>query len=183
MSAGVRTTPASTSWSTNLSPSPSTSIARRPAKCSSACLRWAGQKRPPEQRSTASSCAFGHGRAALRALVRHVEPIGLRARARRLHARDLGDDVARAPHDHGVALPDVLAADLVLVVQGRVRHGRAADEHGLQARHRRERPGAAHLDVDVLDLGGRFLGGELVRHSPARRARDEAEMASGRRTN
>ena len=45
----------STSWSTSLSPRPSMSIARRLAKCSSACLRCAGHTRPPVQRAMASS--------------------------------------------------------------------------------------------------------------------------------
>ena len=55
MSAGVCTMPASTSWSTSLSPRPSMSSARRLAKCSSACLRCAGHTRPPVQRAIASS--------------------------------------------------------------------------------------------------------------------------------
>ncbi|MNN22594.1 hypothetical protein D3C81_1359580 [compost metagenome] len=53
-SAGVFTSPLSTSCSTILSPRPSTSMARRAAKCLIASLRCASQNRPPEQRVTAS---------------------------------------------------------------------------------------------------------------------------------
>ena len=49
-SAGVRTMPPVTSCVTICSPSPSMSTARRPAKCSRACLRCAPQNRPPVQR-------------------------------------------------------------------------------------------------------------------------------------
>ncbi len=54
-SAGVRTMCPPTSCSTSFSPRPSMSMARRPAKCSSACATWAGQTRPPEQRAIVSS--------------------------------------------------------------------------------------------------------------------------------
>ena len=47
-SGNVRITLASTNCSTSLSPRPSTSTARRWAKCRMACLRWALQNRPPE---------------------------------------------------------------------------------------------------------------------------------------
>ena len=131
--------PPSTSCSTSLSPRPSMSIARREAKCSSACLRCAGQKSPPVQRATASSSRLRDRRAARAGTSSGMlEPVGLLARARLRDARDLGNHVARAAHDHRVALPDVLAAHLVLVVQRGVHDRRAADEHRLQARHRRD---------------------------------------------
>jgi hypothetical protein len=95
--------------------------------------------------------------------------------ASRHDAHDLGDHVAGAAHDHGVADAHVLAAHLVLVVQRRVRDRDAADEHRRETRDRRDRAGAADLHLDVEDLGRHFLGRELVRDGEARRARDEAE--------
>ena len=64
-------------------------------------------------------------------------------------ADDLGDHVAGAADDHGVALADVLAAHLVLVVQRGVRDGDAADEHRLEHRERRHLAGAARVNVDL----------------------------------
>ena len=53
----------------------------------------------------------------------------------------------------------------------------AADEHRLELRHRRQRAGAADLELDAFDVVVLFLRRELVRDRPARRARDEAELA------
>lgn len=69
----------------------------------------------------------------------------------------------------------VTAIDLVLVVQGRVGHRHAADENRLQAGDRRQRAGAADEDLDVEKRRLGLLGRVLVRHRPARLARDEAE--------
>ena len=151
------------------------SIARRPAKCSSACLRCAGQTRPPVQRAIASSGrrTTAEPHSGQRAGI--DERLGVGRALVREHAHDLGNHVAGAPHDHGVADLHVLAPDLVLVVQRRVGHGHAADEHGLQPRDRRDRAGAPDLHVDAEHLGRHLLGRELVRDREARRARDEAE--------
>src|SRR5581483_3792484 len=71
---------------------------------------------------------------------------------------DLRNDVAGALQDDGVADAHVLAFDLVLVVQRGVAHQHAADIHRLQACDRRERAGAADLDVDPFQHGYRLLG-------------------------
>ena len=91
------------------------------------------------------------------------------------HAENLRDDVAGALDDDGVADAHVLARDLVLVVQGGVLHHDAADGDRLELGDRRQRAGAADLDLDVAQDGRRLLGGEFVGDGPARRARDEAE--------
>ncbi len=69
----------------------------------------------------------------------------------------------------------VLAGDLVLVVQRRVRDDDAADGDGPELGDRRQGAGAPDLDLDRLEHRRRPLGRELVRHRPAGRAGDEAE--------
>src|SRR5450432_4482929 len=99
---------------------------------------------------------------------------------------DLRDDVAGALDDDGVADPDVAALaqllavaadalDVILIVQRDVLHDDAADPDRLELADRRERAGAADLDLDIPEHGDGALGGELVRDRPAWRARHEAE--------
>ena len=90
-------------------------------------------------------------------------------------AEHLRNDVAGALDGHRVADADIVALDLFFVVQGRVLHHDAAHRHRLELGDRGERAGAADLDLDVLDDGGRLLGGEFVRDRPARSARHEAK--------
>src|SRR5690606_22950742 len=93
------------------------------------------------------------------------------------HAHDLGNHVAGAAHDDGVALAHVQACDLVGVVQGGIGDGDAGDLYRFQTRDRRDRAGAPDLDLDRAQHGGLFLRRILVRQRPARRARDEAHLA------
>jgi hypothetical protein len=108
---------------------------------------------------------------------------GQQVEARRLafaplddRADHLGDHVAGPAHHHPVADAHVLAVDLALVVQRGVGDRHAADEHRLEARHRRDRPGAADLHVDAEQAGRHLLGRVLVGHRPARLAGDKAEL-------
>ena len=113
--------------------------------------------------------------AADRADGREFERLRVRRPLLQHHRDDLRDDVARALHDHGVADADVLARDLVLVVQRGVGDHHAAHGDGLELGDRRQRTGAADLDVDLAQHGRRLLGGEFVGDGPARRARLETE--------
>ena len=90
-------------------------------------------------------------------------------------AQHLRDDIAGALDGHGVADAHVFARDLVLVVQRRVLHHHAADRHRFELGDRRERAGAADLDLDRVDDRYRLLGRELVRDRPARAAVAGAE--------
>jgi hypothetical protein len=63
---------------------------------------------------------------------------------------DLRDNIAGALDDNRIADADVLAFDLVFVVQGRIRDDDPADRHRLQPRNGRQLAGAAHLNADVL---------------------------------
>src|SRR5690606_38958777 len=92
---------------------------------------------------------------------------------------DLRDDVARPLHGDGIALTDVdapadrlteavEAPDVVLVVERRVFDDDPAHGHRREPGDRRERAGAADLDVDLPQRRRRLLGRELVRDRPAR---------------
>lgn len=120
--------------------------------------------------------ALAHGLgAADRAMGREDVGDGVR-RAPLQHDRDdLGDDIAGALQHDGVAYADVLAGDLVLVVEGGIADHHAADGHGREAGHGRQGAGAADLDVDALQHGGRLLRGELVGDGPAGATGDESE--------
>ena len=163
------------------SPKPSMSKALRDTKCLSRSTLWAGQIRPPVQRLTTSSLPvvgihLAHGMAAAGGAhggkaesFRALGPLAFN------HAENLRDDVAGTLDDHRVADAHVLARDLVLIVQRGVLHHDAADGHRLELGDRRERAGAAHLDLDVAQDRGRLLGREFVGDGIAGRARDEAE--------
>src|SRR6185312_3579890 len=114
--------------------------------------------------AVADRAAVGEGErlAAARALLRH-------------HRDHLRDDVAGALDDDMIALADVLAGDLVLVVQGGAADDDAADGDWLQLGHRGQRAGAADLDRDRAQDRLRLLGRELVGERPARRAAHHAE--------
>ena len=105
---------------------------------------------------------LAHGVAAAgRADLRHLEGLGALGPLVEDDAHHLRDDVAGAAHDHRVADADVLAGDLVLVVQRGVGDDDAADGHRLELGGRRQRAGAADLDLDVEQARRRLLGGNL----------------------
>ena len=82
----------------------------------------------------------------------------------------LGDHLSGLADHDGVADQHALALDLGRVVQRRQRHRRAGDQYRLHVRERGDPAGAADIDPDVEQRGGRFLGRVLVRDGPARRA-------------
>src|SRR5467141_3390703 len=104
----------------------------------------------------------------------------------RYYVNNLRNDVAGALDDHGVADPDIAALaqllamtadapDVILIVQRDVLHDDPADADRFELADRRERAGAADLDLDIPEHGHGALGRKLVRDRPARRARHEAE--------
>ena len=109
-----------------------------------------------------------HLAAADRAALGHDEPTLLAGALAHNRPHDLGDDVARPLHDHRIADTDVLAADVVLVVEGRLLDDDTAYLHGLQHGKGVEAAGAAHVDRDLQKLGRRLDGRELVGDRPAR---------------
>ena len=79
---------------------------------------------------------------------------------------DLRDDVAGALHDDGVAVAHVLAGDLVLVVQRRVRYDDAADRDRPQLATGVSEP-VRPTWISIAEHGRRLLGRELVGDRPA----------------
>ena len=157
------------------------SKARRDTKCSRCSIRWNGQANSPVQRARAPVLAagdlFAHHVGLERARALGRKPVGLGIR-RPLVEHDLDhlrDHVAGALDRHRVADPHAEPLDLVLIVQGGVLHDHAADRNRLELGDRRERAGAADLDLDVAHHRHRPLGREFVRDRPARRATNEAE--------
>src|SRR6516165_9665433 len=99
---------------------------------------------------------------------------------------DLRDDVAGALDYDGIADPDIAALaqhlalvadalDVILIVQRDILHDDAADPDRLELADRRERAGAADLDLDIAQHRHGALGRKFVRKPPARRARHETE--------
>src|SRR4030065_354840 len=88
-----------------------------------------------------------------------------------------GDDVAGLADDDGVADANVLAGDLVFVVEGGHLDGGAGEDDGLHHGAGGERSGAADGDEDVLDDGRLLLGRELIGDGPAGAAGYLAEVA------
>ena len=80
----------------------------------------------------------------------------------------LGNDLAGFLDDHGVAHADVLAGDLVGIVQGRSLHGRAGQPNRSQVGHGRQLARLTDLNADARDLGDRLLGLVLECDGPAR---------------
>ena len=110
-----------------------------------------------------------------RAVLGEPELLGLR-RPLFLHDADhLGDHVAALLDHHQVADADVLALDLVGVVEGGALHRGARHRHRIEDGHRRDRPGAAHLQADLEEPGADLLGGELEGHGAARALAGAAE--------
>ena len=97
------------------------------------------------QRCITSPSGLTTGDAAERAVLGHPERL-VPAACGQHGPDDLRDHVAGALDDHQVALADVLAVDVLLVVQRRPRDGDAADLDRLEHRPRVERAGAADAD-------------------------------------
>ena len=169
------------------------SKALREPKCFSRSTACAGQMSPPVQRRTDVGLAgllvdLAHARGEPQTgQTRRETRNGFApsaAASSSTTSSDLRDDVAGALHDDRVADPHVLARDLVLVVQRRVRDDDAADGDRLELGDRRQRAGAADLDVDVLERSSSPARPGICARSPsagcARRSR-AAPAARGRR--
>ena len=139
-------------------------------------MLWLGQPARFGHRWSASPSARTSGVAHEGQVLRHL-PLARILRAQRRNRPDhLGDHVAGAANDHGVALAHVLAPHLVLVVQRRRRDRDAADEHRLEERERGDLPGAPGMHADLAKDRRALLGRELVGDRPAGRVARRAEL-------
>jgi hypothetical protein len=91
-------------------------------------------------------------------------------------AHDLRDYIAGTAQHDRIANTNVLALELVDVVQRGVRYGRTADKYGIETCDGRERACAADLPLDCPHPRHLFLCRKLVRDGPARRTRDKAKL-------
>ena len=134
---------------------------------------------PPLVRAPVVGLALGpHERRAARGTGRrHLPAPGTLLPFREHRADDLGDHVSGTSDDHRVALADVLAPHLLLVVQRGVGDRDASDEHGVEHGERRDLARAPRMDVDLLQQRRALLGRELVRDRPARRVARGAQLA------
>ena len=172
------------------SPRPSMSKARRETKCFRRSTRCAGQMSPPVQRRTTSTLPVFSSTSRTAWLPQTGQQLGELVGLGALRplvgddADDLRDDVAGALHDHRVADAHVLARDLVLVVQRGVGDDDAADGDRLEPGDRRQRAGAADLDVDAVEDGRRLLRRRTCARWPsaasARRSRAAPASRGGR---
>ena len=167
MSPGPRISPSSQNAVMCFSPSPSMSKQSRETKCFSRSTACAGQISPPLHRRTAMPSSRTarlsqtgqwsgnwYGVASARAAVEHDRD-------------DLRDHVAGALHDHRIADPHVLAADLVFVVQGRALHDDAADRYRFEHRGRGQRALPSDRDHDVAHDGLRLLRRRICAPAPS----------------
>ena len=120
-------------------------------------------------------------RAAARAARRRHHP---RLRVRRPQAEDrrddARDDVAGLLDHDRVPFAEILAREVLGVVQRRHRDRRAGDEHRLEDGVRRVGAGAADVDFDLQQLRVRLLRGELERRRPARELRRRPQLLAQR---
>ena len=168
MSAKLRRRPSSQKRRIVFSPSPSMSMAPREAKWKSPCWIWAGQERLGHRICTSpGGWTTGVPQAGQRSGIANGRSEPSRSC---VSGRDhLRDHVAGALDDDPVADAQILAGDVLLVVEGREPDRRPADLHRLERGegHEGARAPNAHRDVEQPRGGGG--GRELVGDGPARR--------------
>ena len=165
---------AARSWSIRSSPSPSTSIARRATKWPIASFTCAGQEALTQRTATSPS-----SRTTVSPHSGQADGIsnGTASAGRCLEedAGHLRDDVARLLDGDGVADADVLAREVLVVVEGRAADGRPREEDRLELGDGRQDARPPHLDDDRRHPRRRLLGRELVGEGPARELRRRPE--------
>ena len=150
------------------------SIAPREAKWISPCTIWAGHERFGQRTCTSpGGCTTGVEQAGHSAGIEKGRSFAGPLLGERRH--DLRYHVARPLDDDAVADPQVLAGDVVLVVERRELDGGAADHDRLELREGHQRPGAADVDLDRVERRGGRGRRELVGDRPPRRPAHRAQ--------
>ena len=152
------------------------SIAPLLTKCLTCWKVWPGQPVRLGQIVKTLSSGLTVGVLQIGHLLRRLRLRRARIRAREFRRDHLGDDVARAHDDDLVADPDVLASEVLLVVEGRGGDRDAADVDRLQHREGNQVTGPADVPDDLLQLRRRRRRRELPGDRPARLAPDHAEL-------
>ena len=114
-------------------------------------------------------------RPASRAMMGEVIGLGLRRTLVFHHAHDLRDHIARTLHHNRVANADILARDLIFIVQRRIGDDDATHRDGLEFSHRRQGTRATDLDFNIAQDGDGLFRREFMGLRPARRARHETK--------
>ena len=154
------------------------SIAPRETKCLSSCQRRSGQSRFGHLREDApSGLTVGVPQTGQRSGGRGGGERSGRSTACGAGESDLRDHVAGAQHDHVVARADVLAREVLLVVQRRELDRDAADPDGLERGERVQVAELADVPLDLVQPRDRGRRRELPGDRPARVAPDDAEPA------
>ena len=97
-----------------------------------------------------------------------IERLGVGGALREHDAEHLRDDLAGLLDADGVAFADILAGDLIGVVQGRAGDGRAGEQDRVELGDGRDGSGAADLHADLAEDGLGLVRRELERHGPVR---------------
>ena len=108
----------------------------------------------------------GHGGRADGTVLGHVEDFFGTVAFLRQHLHDRRDDIACLLDEDPVTDPQILARDLLLIVEGRTGDRAAGDSDRLEFGHRREYAAAADLDGDVEEAGRCLLRLVLVGDGP-----------------
>ena len=112
---------------------------------------------------------------AFRASLRHLPRRAAAFAVRIYNGHNLRDNIACPLQHDRVAYAHILALNLILIVQRRIRDNHAANRDRFQPRNRRERSGAANLNINRLKQCCCFFSGKFMGNGPTRRAADKAE--------
>ena len=116
-------------------------------------------------------------RAAHRAIARHLNRPRVSRTTLGDHLHDLRNHISSAANDHGIADHHTQARDLIHIVQRGIGYGDTRYLNRLETRNRRHRTGAAHLKLNVQQLGKFFHRRKFVGDSPARLTGTKAQLA------
>jgi hypothetical protein len=111
---------------------------------------------------------FGKRAAADRALARNGDGAGGSGALLEIDGEDGGDDLSCFFDVNVISHTDVLAGDLLEVMQGGARNGGTAEKDGIEFGDGGNNPAAANLKGDGVEAGFGLFGGVFVSDGPAR---------------
>jgi hypothetical protein len=111
---------------------------------------------------------FGKGAATDRALARNGDGAGGSGALLEIDGEDGGDDLSCFFDINVISHTDVLAGDLLKVMQGGARNGGTAEKNGIEFGDGGDDPAATNLKSDSVEAGFGLFGGVFVSDGPAR---------------